>query len=115
MTFSIRKICLSVAAAAVAVSSFSFTHAARAETTMEIQVGSWGYGADRKDVKETIGKLCNGKSSCTFMVKNETLGLTAATDPSPGNDKGLMVFWKCGETVNKDAFPQNKDAVLKCK
>jgi hypothetical protein len=114
MSFSIRTLFLSVAIGVTA--AFSLPQAAHAQGAgMEITVGSWGYGSDRKDVKADIGKRCNGKSTCAFMVKNENLGLTDATDPSPGNDKGLMVFWKCGETVNKDQFPQNKEAVLKCK
>ena len=60
---------------------------------MQITVGSWGYATDRKDVKVDIAKLCDGKANCTFMVKNESLGLTEQTDPSPGNRKGLMLFW----------------------
>lgn len=116
MTESTRHFPLHVAAVATVATALFFSHTASAEdaTTMQITVGSWGYAADRKDVKADIAKMCDGKASCTFMVKNESLGLTDQTDPSPGNRKGLMIYWKCGEALHKDQFPEGKNAVVKC-
>lgn len=113
MTAFVRRTVLFAAVAAAA--SFYFPHGAFAEgPKVEINVGSWGYGGDRKDVKAELQKLCDGKESCTFVVKNESFGLTTQTDPSPGNHKGLMIFWKCGDAVKKDQFPEGKDAVVAC-
>jgi hypothetical protein len=113
MTTFFRRLVLS--AAVVAAAAFYLPHSASAEEAkVAIGVGSWGYAGDRKDVKGELQKLCDGKDSCTFMVRNETLGLTDQTDPSPGNRKGLMVFWKCGETEKKDQFPEGKNAVVTC-
>jgi len=113
MTTFVRRLVLS--AAVMATVALCLPHSASAEGAKgAINVGSWGYAGDRKDVKVELQKLCDGKDSCTFMVKNETLGLTAQTDPSPGNRKGLMVFWKCGEAEKKDQFPEGKNAVVKC-
>ena len=116
MKVSTRHFSLHVAAVAAVATTLVFSHAASAEdaATMQITVGSWGYAADRKDVKADIAKMCDGKPSCTFMVKNESLGLTDQTDPSPGNRKGLMIYWKCGEALHKDQFPEGKNAVVKC-
>lgn len=118
MTLSIRALLLCAVAAACLPHGASAAGTAAQQTamqsTMQITVGSWGYAADRKDVKADIAKLCDGKASCTFMVKNESLGLTDQTDPSPGNRKGLMIYWKCGESLHKDQFPEGKNAVVKC-
>ena len=116
MKESTRHLSLHVAALAAVATALFFSHTAFAKdaATMQITVGSWGYAADRKDVKADIAKMCDGKASCTFMVKNESLGLTDQTDPSPGNRKGLMIYWKCGETLHKDQFPEGKNAVVKC-
>ena len=76
---------------------------------------SYGYGGERKDVKDDVAKLCDGKPSCTFMVKNETFTLSKGpADPSPGNDKGLMVFWKCGDTAHKVQFAEGRNATVDC-
>ncbi len=116
MKVFIHKIFLCAAAAGFVAGSFCLPQNAFAEggAKVEINVGSWGYAADRKDVKAELQKLCDGKDSCTFMVKNESLGLNDQTDPSPGNRKGLMIFWKCGEAVKKDQFPEGKNAIVKC-
>jgi hypothetical protein len=76
---------------------------------------SYGYAGERKDVKDDVAKLCDGKPSCTFMVKNETFSLSKGpADPSPGNDKGLMVFWKCGDTAHKVQFAEGRNATVDC-
>ena len=77
---------------------------------------SYGYAAERKDVKDDIVKFCDGKPSCKFLVKNETFTLSkGAADPSPGNDKGLMVAWKCGDVAHKVQFAEGKKAKIDCK
>ena len=88
---------------------------ASAQATLSITQASWGYAGERKNVKDDVAKLCDGKASCKFMVANETFTAAEPNDPSPGNPKGLIIRWKCGETDGRDQFPQNKDAELKCK
>jgi hypothetical protein len=76
---------------------------------------SYGYAMERKNVKDDIVKLCDGKPSCKFTVKNETFTASAgAPDPSPGNDKGLMVSWKCGDVAHKVQFAEGRPATLDC-
>jgi hypothetical protein len=76
---------------------------------------SYGYAMERKNVKDDVAKLCDGKPSCKFIVKNETFTVsTGAPDPSPGNDKGLMVSWKCGDVAHKVQFAEGRPASLDC-
>ncbi len=89
--------------------------AASAQATLSITQASWGYAGERKNVKDDVAKLCDGKTSCKFKVANETFTAAEPKDPSPENPKGLIIRWKCGETDARDQFPQNKDAELKCK
>lgn len=83
--------------------------------TIQVETASWGYAGQRKDVKADVGKLCDGKASCTFMVKNETFAMGEPVDPAPGSAKGLIMVWKCGDAAQKDQFPENKNAVVACK
>ena len=70
---------------------------------------------DRKDVKADVVTLCDGKETCKFPVKNETFTTSqGAADPSPGNDKGVMVFWNCGTTTHKQQFAEGKTATVDC-
>jgi len=76
---------------------------------------SYGYAMERKNVKDDVVKLCDGKPACTFTVKNETFTSSAGpADPSPGNDKGLMVSWKCGDVAHKVQFAEGRPASLDC-
>lgn len=89
-----------------------------ADPAVSIQTvfASYGYGADRKDVKDDVVKDCDGKTSCKILVKNESFAISKGpADPSPGNDKGLMVSWKCGDITNKLQFAEGKKAVISCK
>jgi hypothetical protein len=89
--------------------------AARAEQVqIKITGASYGYAAERKDVKDDVIKYCDGKPSCTFMVKNDNFPSKMPVDPSPGNDKGLMVFWKCGDQTHKTQFAEGRNAVVDC-
>ena len=88
---------------------------AQAADVVQIETASWGYAGMRNDVKADIGKLCDGKPSCTFMVKNETFTMSEPADPAPGEPKGLIMVWKCGEGSKKDQFPENKNAVVACR
>ncbi len=88
---------------------------AQAAEPIRIETASWGYAGMRKDVKADVGKLCDGKPNCTFMVKNETFAMAEPTDPAPGEPKGLIMVWKCGEASKKDQFPENKNAVVACR
>ncbi len=56
-----------------------------AADTIEVKFGSYGYAGNRKTVTDEVKKLCEGKPSCTVLVKNKTFG----GDPSPGDDKGV--------------------------
>lgn len=76
---------------------------------------SYGYAMNRKDVKDDVMKYCDGKASCSFKVANENLSSHLPADPSPGDDKGLMISWKCGDVVQKEQFAEGKDAKLSCK
>jgi len=86
------------------------TRALHAAEALEIKGASYGYAMERKDVKDSVVKLCDGKASCKFAVKNDTFG----ADPSPGNDKGVMVFWNCGATAHKQQFAEGKTATVDC-
>jgi hypothetical protein len=94
--------------------SFGVATAVAAESQIQVTAASWGYAGERKDVKDDVAKYCDGKSSCTFMVKNETFPAKQPLDPSPGNDKGLMVFWKCGDVAHKTQFAEGRNAVVDC-
>jgi hypothetical protein len=88
---------------------------ARADQALiQITGASYGYAIERKDVKDDVVKFCDGKPSCKFMVKNETFVSKTPADPSPGNDKGLMVFWKCGDAAHKTQFAEGRNAVVDC-
>ncbi len=97
---------------AAAMSMTVVADARAAGEKIQLQGASYGYAMNRKDVKEAVTKLCDGKTSCTFKVTNETLG---TADPSPGDDKGLMVFWKCGDAVEKTQFAEGRNATVACK
>ena len=88
----------------VVASALPATRALHADSAPSIQTvfASYGYGADRKDVKDDVVKDCDGKPSCKILVKNESFTVSKGpADPSPGNDKGLMVSWKCGDVSPK--------------
>jgi hypothetical protein len=87
-----------------------FAGQAFAADTIQIQFGSYGYAMERKTVTDDIKKMCDGKPACEVPVKNDALG----GDPSPGNDKGLMIGWKCGATDHKEQFAEGKVAKLGC-
>jgi hypothetical protein len=104
-----------LAASLVIAASLPATRGLRAEETLKINVASYGYAMDRKDVKDDVVKLCDGKATCKFTVKNETFSTSkGAADPSPGNDKGVMVFWNCGTVAHKQQFAEGKNAVVDC-
>ncbi len=76
---------------------------------------SYGYAGERKDVKEDVVKYCDGKPSCEFKVSNGSFPAKPPADPSPGNDKGLIVAWKCGAVDHKTQFAEGRDATIDCK
>ncbi len=84
------------------------------EAQIQTVFASYGYAAERKDVKEDVAKYCDGKPSCTFMVGNDSFAGKAPADPSPGNDKGLLVAWKCGSTQHKTQFAEGRKATMDC-
>jgi hypothetical protein len=107
---SVIVACLVVAATLPATRGL---HAEQA--SIQTSVASYGYAGERKDVKDDVVKLCDGKPSCKFLVKNETFATSKGpVDPSPGNDKGLMVFWKCGDVAHKLQFAEGRDATVDC-
>ncbi len=104
-----------LAAALAIAASLPATRSPMAADALQINVASYGYAMERKDVKEDVAKLCDGKASCKFMVKNETFSASKGpADPSPGNDKGVMVFWNCGTTAHKQQFAEGRNATVDC-
>jgi membrane-bound inhibitor of C-type lysozyme len=100
---------LAVAAALPAIRTL------HAEDMLKIDKASYGYAGERKDVSDDVVKLCDGKATCKFPVKNETFAISKGpADPSPGNDKGVMVFWKCGTTAHKQQFAEGRTATVDC-
>ena len=88
---------------------------AQAEAKIQVVSGSYGYAGNRKDVKDDVAKLCDQKSSCTFLVANETFNAHMPTDPSPGDDKSIIFSWKCGDAPHKDSAAEHRKASLSCK
>ncbi len=97
--------------AAVIANFAGVSSAQAAGETIQTVFASYGYGAERADVKDAVVRYCDGKPSCKFPVKTENLG---KADPSPGNDKGLMIAWKCGTVDHKEQFAEGKNASLDC-
>jgi hypothetical protein len=61
-------------------------------------------------------KYCEGKQSCTFKVANETLSSKPPPDPSPGNDKGLIISWSCAAAAPAKAqFAEGRNATIDCR
>ena len=107
-----KSIFLAGLAVAVALPATRTLHA---EDTLQIKGASYGYAMERKDVKADVLKLCDGKATCKFTVKNETFTASQGpADPSPGNDKGVMVFWSCGTTAHKQQFAEGRTATVDC-
>ena len=99
----------------LAVASVAWTaRALAADATIQTVFASYGYAGDRKDAKDDIVKLCDGKTSCQVLVKNESFPTKQPLDPSPGNDKGLMVKWSCGDTSYQTQFAEGRKATIDC-
>ncbi|MDB5394137.1 MAG: Galactose binding lectin domain [Rhodospirillales bacterium] len=105
-----------IAAGMVLAAALSAAGAARADqASISTVFASYGYAMERKDVKDDVVKLCDGKPSCKFVVRNENFNTSKGpADPSPGNDKGLMVSWKCGDVAHKVQFAEGRPATLDC-
>jgi hypothetical protein len=82
---------------------------------VQVVMGSYGYAGNRKDVKDDLVRLCDGKSSCNFVVKNETFTAHQPPDPSPGEDKSVIFSWKCGDETRKSSAAEGRQATLNCK
>jgi len=109
----LRSVFVAIVGLAVALPAIRPLHAEQA--SIQTVFASYGYGADRKNVKDDVVKFCDGKPSCKFMVKNETFTASQGpADPSPGNDKGLMVAWKCGDVAHKVQFAEGRNATVDC-
>ena len=63
-----------------------------AENTVKIDRAAYGMGSD-VDATSGIGKLCNGKTSCSFRVEP---AIMSVTDPNPNTRKLLRISWSCG-------------------
>jgi N-acetyl-anhydromuramyl-L-alanine amidase AmpD len=85
------------------------------DAKIQTMFASYGYAMNRKDVKDDVVKYCDGKPACSFKVTNENLASHQPLDPSPGDDKGLMIAWKCGDAVQKYQFAEGKDVKISCK
>jgi len=88
--------------------------AGAADATIQTVFASYGYAGERKDAKDDVVKYCDGKPSCTFMVKSESFPSKQPLDPSPGNDKGLMVKWTCGDDAYQTQFAEGRKATVDC-
>ena len=106
-----KSVLVAVLGLAVALPAIRTLHA---EDMLKIDKASYGYAGERKDVSDDVVKLCDGKATCKFQVKNETFTSKEPADPSPGNDKGVMVFWKCGTTAHKQQFAEGRAATVDC-
>ncbi len=112
---SLLLVCGSAVGLILAAAPVRAGGAAADQPSISTVFASYGYAMERKDVKADVVKLCDGKPSCKFTVKNETFTASAgAPDPSPGNDKGLMVSWKCGDVAHKVQFAEGRPATLDC-
>ncbi|HLG87113.1 MAG TPA: hypothetical protein VKZ79_07940 [Alphaproteobacteria bacterium] len=85
------------------------------DAKIQTTFASYGYAMNRKDVKDDVAKYCDGKTSCSFKVTDQNLAMHQPLDPSPGDDKGLMIGWKCGDKVGKEQFAEGKDVNISCK
>jgi hypothetical protein len=100
---------------ALVVGSADWTsRALAAEPAIQTVFASYGYAGERKDAKDDVAKVCDGKPSCSFMVKDESFPTKQPLDPSPGNDKGLMVRWTCGDAAYQTQFAEGKKATVDC-
>lgn len=88
------------------------------DVKIQTMFASYGYAMHRKDVKDDVAKYCDGKTSCTFKVTDENLAMHQPLDPSPGDDKGLMIGWKCGDKpdakTGKEQFAEGKNVNISC-
>ena len=109
------KSAISIVALAALAASLVVGSARAEEPKIQTTFASYGYAMNRKDVKDDVIKYCDGKTSCSFKVTNENLSAHPPADPSPGDDKGLMIGWKCGDAARKEQFAEGKDAKLSCK
>jgi membrane-bound inhibitor of C-type lysozyme len=108
----LKSVLVAVLGLAAALPAIRTLHA---QDMLKIDKASYGYAGERKDVSDDVVKLCDGKATCKFPVKNETFAISKGpADPSPGNDKGVMVFWKCGTTAHKQQFAEGRTASVDC-
>ena len=86
------------------------------DAKIQTMFASYGYAMGRKDVKDDVAKYCDGKTSCSVKGTHENLASHQPLDPSPGDDKGLMIGWKCGDQPGgKEQFAEGKDVKISCK
>jgi hypothetical protein len=83
-----------------------------ADSSITVKVASWGYAGERANVVNDVAQYCDGKSSCEFPAANESF--PGNSDPSPGNAKGLIIAWNCGDVARKYQFAEGKMARLAC-
>ena len=110
-----RSLLVSLLALGAAVAAADGGAARAEDAKIQIMGASYGYAMNRKDVKDDVAKYCDGKVSCTFKVTNASLAMHQPLDPSPGDDKGLIMSWKCGATTKKYEFAEGKNATVDCK
>ena len=83
-----------------------------AENTVKIDRAAYGMGSD-VDATSGVGKLCNGKASCSFRVEPNIMGVT---DPNPNTKKLLRISWSCGTEGKPSVQMYDYDTVdLSCK
>ncbi len=109
------KLIVVATGAALAIPTAGAGVARADDAKIQTMFASYGYAMNRKDVKDDVAKYCDGKSSCSFKVTDENLASHQPLDPSPGDDKGLMIGWKCGDKTGKEQFAEGKDAKISCK
>jgi len=79
----------------------------------EVQIvhAMYGMGTD-VDATEAVGRLCNGRTECSFKVDSKTLDVA---DPAPGKPKSLRIKWSCDKKGMAPVEKMDFDTVnLRC-
>ncbi len=80
-----KSVFVAVLGLAVALPAIRTLHA---QDMLKIDKASYGYAGERKDVSDDVVKLCDGKATCKFPVKNETFASQRAGRPVAGKRQG---------------------------
>jgi len=100
----------------VATGAVDVTVGFETPTTIQVIEASYGNscGNATGNVTRIVAQQCNGKTTCSVWVANETLG----GDPFPWCPKGFEVVWMCGSgqrtARHSPAYAENYPVDLTC-